>query len=256
MGQDRRSRDDRRSSFPERGGASTQLSEAIDRYVADEVPKKRNGGMYAFTLPWWKKNLGHLRLSDVTPAVLVEHRGKLARETYTRATPDSKRSTVRGKPARQFTRSSATVNRYLANLSHVFTVARKEWHWISHSPFDGVGLLDEGPGRVRFLSDDERERLLAETAKDKQLHTLTLAALSTAARAGELWTLIWRDVDLKDGRLYLRLTKNAEPRTAWVHGEALRLLREHGKAPHLDNDRVFVSKTGKRYRYGPAFRAV
>jgi hypothetical protein len=140
------------------------LAEAIDRYVADEVPKKRNGGMYAFTMPWWKKNLGHLRLSEVTPAVLVEQRGKLARETCTRAKPESKQSTVRGKAARQFTRSSATVNRYLPNLSHVFTVARKEWHWISHNPFDGVRLLDEGHGRARFLSEEERERLLAETA--------------------------------------------------------------------------------------------
>jgi integrase len=147
------------------------------------------------------------------------------------------------------------VNRYLANLSHVFTVARKEWHWISHNPFDGVSLLDEGPGGVRFLSQEERERLLAETAKDPQLHTFTLMALSTAARAGELWTLTWRDVHLKDGRLHLRLTKNSQPRTAWVHGEALRLLRECGSTSHADDDRVFVSKTGKRYRYGPAFRA-
>jgi hypothetical protein len=79
------------------------LAEAIDRYVAEEVPKKRNGRMYAFTMPWWRKNLGYLRLSDVTPAVLVEQRGKLSRETYTRAKPESKRSTVHGKQARQFT---------------------------------------------------------------------------------------------------------------------------------------------------------
>jgi hypothetical protein len=156
------------------------LAEAIDRYVAEAVPKKRNGGMYAFTMPWWRKNLGHLRLSDVTPSVLVEQRGKLGRETYTRAKPESKRSAVRGRAARHFTRSAATVNRYLANLSHVFTVARKEWHWISHNPFDDVSLLDEGPGRVRFLSEDERARLLAETAKDRQLHTFTLQRISHA----------------------------------------------------------------------------
>ena len=230
------------------------LTQAIDRYVDEEVPKKRNGSMYAFTLPWWKRNLGHLKLADITAAVLVEYRGKLAREPYTRAKPESKRSTVRGKVARQYKRSPATVNRYLANLSHVFTVARKEWHWTSHNPFDEVSKFGESSGRVRFLSDDERERLLAETKKDPQLHTFTLMALSTAARAGELWNLTWRDVDLKEGRLHLRLTKNAQPRTAWVHGEAVRLLTEHSKLRRLDDDRVFVSKTGKRYRYGKAFR--
>jgi hypothetical protein len=44
----------------------------------------------------------------------------------------------------------------------VITVARKEWHWIAHNPFDGVGKFKEGKGSVRFLSDEERERLLAE----------------------------------------------------------------------------------------------
>ena len=228
---------------------------AIDRYVAEEVPKKRNGSMFAFTLPWWKERIGHLLLGDVTAAVLVEQRGKLGRETYTRAKPESKRSTVRGKQARQFKRTPATVNRYLANLSHVFTVARKEWHWVSHNPFDEVSLHREAKGRVRFLSEEERERLLAETAKDPQLHTFTVLALSTASRAGELWNLTWSDVDLKEGRLHLRLTKNAEPRSAWVHGEALKLLQEHGKVRRLNDDRVFVSITGKRYRYGPDFRA-
>jgi hypothetical protein len=84
-------------------------------------------------LPWWKERIGRLLLADVTAAVLVEQRGKLGRESYTRAKPESKRSTVHGKQPRQFKRSPATVNRYLANLSHVFTVARKEWHWLSHN---------------------------------------------------------------------------------------------------------------------------
>ncbi len=52
-------------------------------------------------------------------------------------------------------------------LSHVFTVARKEWHWVSHNPFDGVGKLREGRGRVRFLSEEERTTLLRETVKDR-----------------------------------------------------------------------------------------
>ena len=186
---------------------------------------------------------------------MVEHRGKLGREAYTRAKPASKWSVVKGKEARQFHRTPATVNRYLANLSHVFTVARKEWHWMSHNPFDGVSKLGESSGRVRFLSEDERVGLLAATVKDPQLHTFTLVALSTAARAGELWNLSWRDVDLKEGRLLLRKTKNSQPRTAWVHGEALRLLAEHGKVRRLGDDRVFVSKTGKRYRYEKDFRA-
>jgi integrase len=228
------------------------VAEAIDRYFAEELPKKRAGDMHRHNLPWWKKNLGHLKLADVTAPILVEYRGKLLREAYTRAKPESKRSLVKGGEAQRFSRNPSTVNRYLACLSHVFTVARKEWHWMGHNPFDEVGKFSEGKGSVRFLSEEERERLLAQTAKDPQLHTFTVLALATASRAGELWNLVWNDVELKEGRLLLRKTKNAEPRSAWIHGEALRLLREH-KERRLSNDRVFVSVTGKRYRYHDPF---
>lgn len=233
------------------------LGEAIDRYLREEVPKKRNGSMSRANLPWWKTKLGTVKLADVTPAILVEHRDKLARETYTRATPGSPHSSVKEGNARRFKRSSGTVNRYLTALSHVFTVARKEWHWMSHNPFDGVGKLKEPRGRVRYLSEDERERLLTETAKDPTLHTLVVLALSTAARAGELLKLRWRDIDLKEQRLLFRstTTKNAESRAVWLHSEALRLLKEHGKVRRLENDRVFQSPSGGVYEYAKVFKA-
>jgi site-specific recombinase XerD len=102
----------------------------------------------------------------VTPAILVEYRDRCSRETFVRSTPGSKRSAATGK-AKRFTRSPATVNRYLSVLSHVFTIARKEWHWVSHNPFDGVSKLKESRGRVRYLLEEERERLLEQTAKDR-----------------------------------------------------------------------------------------
>lgn len=109
---------------------------------------------------------------------------------------------------------------------------------------------------MRYLSEDERQRLLTETAKNQQLHTLVVLALSTAARAGELMSLSWRDVDLKDGRFFLRKTKNTQPRVIWVHGEALRLLKEHGKILRLDDDHVFLGATPRtRYDYHTPFKA-
>jgi integrase len=256
------------------------LGEAIDRYCTEELglpagadqkasaaflraeaaagrkPKKKDTRTRVTRLRWWKEKLGHLKLAEVTAAVLVEYRGKLGRETFTRADPNSKRTTLKeGEAAQEFKHDPATVNRYLAYLSHVFTIARKEWHWISHDPFDGVSRHKEGKGRVRYLTDDERTRLLKETAKDPQLHTVVVLALSTAARAGEITNLRWSDIELKDGRVLLRETKNTQPRTAWIHGEALKLLKEHGKVRRLDDDRVFVSAKGKQYRYHEPFVA-
>src|SRR5690606_19401930 len=127
---------------------------------------------------------------------------KLAREPYARANPKAKRTELKpSEKPKTYTRSNSTINRYLASLSHVFTVARKEWHWIAHNPFDGVSTLRENKGRTRYLTDEERTRLLKETVKDPTLHCLVVLALSTAARAGELLNLTWRDVDLKEGRL-------------------------------------------------------
>ncbi len=233
------------------------LGEAIDRYIAEELPKKRDGSMGRVNLPYWRKAIGHLKLADITPAILVEHRGKLARGKFLRAKPESKRSTVKkGEEPRRFQRSNATVNRYLTSLSHVFTVARKEWHWVSNNPLDGVSKLPESRGRVRALADDERKRLLIETAKDSTLHAFVVLALSTAARAGELLKLTWADVNLKDGRVLFRVTKNSQPRTIWLHGEAMRLLIDLGKVRRINDDHVFGSPSGTgAYGYHKLFKA-
>ena len=137
---------------------------------------------------------------------------------------------------------------------------------MSHNPFDAVGKLGESTGRVRFLSQEERERLLTETAKDPQLHTLVVLALATASRAGELVNLRWNDIEIEErpsptpegkpvetARVLLRQTKNAEPRAVWLHGEALKLLKEHRERRPADDDRVFASIKGKRYDYSEPF---
>ncbi|MGO8829449.1 MAG: hypothetical protein ACLQT5_09395 [Steroidobacteraceae bacterium] len=57
----------------------------------------------------------------------------LAAEPYTRAKPDAKRSSLRaGETANEFKLKRATIDRYYTVGSHVFTVARKDWHWIAH----------------------------------------------------------------------------------------------------------------------------
>jgi integrase len=232
------------------------LGESITRYLEEVVPTKRDERTRRIRLRWWSEKLGHLKLAELSPQVIVEYRGKLSRDTFTRAKVSSKRTTVPdGKAAAQFKRTGATINRYLAALGHVLAIARKDWQWLQSNPFDGVSKLKEGRGRVRFLSEDERTRLLAATAKDPQLHTFVVLALSTAARAGELVNLRWRDVELKEQRVLLRVTKNSQPRALRIHGEALRLLKEHGKVRVLDDDRVFISLKGKRYRYEKLFGA-
>ena len=245
------------------------LADAIDRYTEEELPKKRADTMHRYCLPWWRARLGHLKMADITPVAIVDARSQLAREPYTRARQGAKRTLLKpGEKPAEYKRSNSTVNRYLEVLSHVFTIARREWHWISSNPMEGVSKLHEGPGRVRYLSEEERAALLRETAKDPQLHCMVMLALSTASRAGELLNLQWRDVDLKEGRMLLGRkpgqqskleTKNGQARAVWAQGEALRLLQERAQTPHRDDGCVFSSPSRRggqsRYNYHDPFVA-
>lgn len=233
------------------------VADAIDRYLLEEVPRKKNGGMHRACLPWWRKRIGHLRLAELSPAAIAAERGRLSRESFSRANPKAKRTSLgEGEQPRTYVRSPATVNRYLAALSHVLTVARREWHWLSHSPFDGVSKLRESRGRIRHLSDAERRKLLQATASNPSLHVLTMLALSTAARAGELVSLKWADIDLDEGRAILRDTKNGTDRIAWIAGDALRLMREREASRDPRAVIVFPGRGGRgRYDYKPDFRA-
>ena len=115
------------------------LSEMVDRYTREIFPRKSASSMTMQTqqLGWWKEQLGTYVLADITPALIAEYRDLLARS-----------------------QANSTVNRYLSALSHAFTVAVKEWGWLEESPMRKVSKPKEPRGRVRFLSDDERERLL------------------------------------------------------------------------------------------------
>jgi integrase len=255
-------------------GRKRNLGEAIDRYLAEVLPLKKDGSMYRFTLRWWKEKHGEKKLGEISRGWLASARAELLTGTFTRATLGSKRSEAEA--AEAFQRSPATANRYMAALSHVFTMICGDWEWLQpgQNPFAGLSKLKEAKGRTRHLSDEEKSRLMAETVKDTQLHVLVCVALATAARAGELVGLKWSQVQISEdgteGRLLLLDTKNGEDRMAWVFGDALLLLRDHkarnmriitGKGEEIPaSDVVFPGQWSHKgqtfgvYDYMPRFR--
>lgn len=136
--------------------------------------------------------------------------------------------------------------RYLAVFSHAFTVAVKEWGWIESNPVLKATKPTEPRGRVRFLSDNERETLLTacRDSSNPWLHTCVVVALSTGMRRGELMGLTWKDVDLQAGRIVLQETKNGERRVVPLTGPALTLLKDHAKVRRLDTGLLFPSCRG------------
>ena len=205
------------------------LAELINRYIRDVMPSKpKSAADQTQQLEWWRDQMGSYALSDITPSLIAEYRDKLA-----------SCMTVRGTM-----RSPATVNRYLAALSHAFTIAVTEWEWLNDSPMRKVRKPTESRGRVRFLSDDERTRLLTacKESSNPYLYTVVVIALSTGMRKEEIMGLTWDDVDLNRGRAILHETKNGERRAVAMAGHALELLKHLGKVRRIDNKFIFPSK--------------
>ena len=63
------------------------LAELIDRYIKEILPRKASKSIFATNqaqqLNWWKEQIGPYVLSDVTPARIVEARGRLKRSPAT-----------------------------------------------------------------------------------------------------------------------------------------------------------------------------
>jgi integrase len=133
----------------------------------------------------------------------------------------------------------------MAALSHCFTVAVNEWQWLEDSPTRKVKKPQEPRGRVRFLSDNERDRLLraCRDSDSRDLYLAVVLALSTGARRMEILSLHWNNVDFNRRVAVLEDTKNGERRVLPLAGSALELLRERSKVRRLDTDLVFPGRT-------------
>ena len=227
------------------------LGELITRYLRDVMPNKpRSAVDQTRQLNWWKAQLGSYTLVDVTPALLAEYRDKLASGMHpdggmTRQIkqPNGKTKTLPVEP-----RLPATIARYLAALSHAFTIAIKEWGWLESNPMMRVTKPKQPQGRVRFLSEEEREALLREckASDHPDLYTAVVLALSTGARRMELLGLRWEQVDLNRKVITLYETKNGEIRALPLVNHAHELMKERAKVRRIDTTLVFPdAKTDK-----------
>jgi integrase len=219
------------------------LGELLDRYIKFEVPKRRSSQKkYEAQLIFWKKELGHLVLKDVTPAVIAEVRDKLL------TAPLDRNRHYKKEPVQSSTKGPATVVHYMASLSHAFSVARREWMWVEENPVLKVRKPLLPAGRSRFLNDKEREALLkaCQQSPCPYLYPVVVLALSTGARYGEIMGLRWEDVDLTRGMAKLEKTKNGEKRAIPITGHALNVLSEFKRTrQRLDSPFLFARQDGK-----------
>lgn len=207
------------------------LADAIERYLKLLPEGVQSTTDKTYQLNYWKGELGSYAFAHITPALILSAREKLA-----------DLPTERGNRKR----TPATVNRYTAALSHLYTVAYKEWGWADENPFHKLSKLKEPKGRVRFLSDDERVKLLdaCQQSKNPFLYDIVVLCLLSGARRMEINGLRWRDVDLQRKRIIFEKTKNGEVRAIPLSEEALEILeKRYDKEKHLPGHWVFPSMT-------------
>lgn len=197
------------------------FNDLVTRYYSEILPNynEKEQKERKSKLEWWDKNMGHYLLSDITSVAISEQKSKM-------------------------TQGAATVDKYIKNLSHAFTIAVNDWGWLEENPVKKVTCPKLPDGRVRFLDDEERGKLLkaCKESSNTWLYPCVILALSTGMRQGELMGLSWQDVNLNEGYLILHKTMNGTRRHVPLSGLALLLLHEHAKVRRLDTQLLFPGK--------------
>jgi integrase len=149
-------------------------------------------------------------------------------------------------PARK--KSPATVRRYLAALSHAFSVAMREWGWLEDNPFLKITKPPESRGRTRYLDRRELARLLeaCQSSKNPHLYAMTVLGVSTGMRLGEMAWLRRKDIDCDKAQIVLERSKNNDPRVVPLAGRALALLKARLGRPGKPHELVFPGRNPEK----------
>lgn len=170
------------------------LHEALNRYQEQVTPlKKGAAGERNYIRRWQRHPLAAFPLLAIRGHHLALHRDNRLNEGI----------------------SGSTLQKEFALISHLYKVARTDWGFEDLvSPTSMFRKPKIARGRDRRFRGDEEARLLAycEMKGDLRLMNLIILATETAMRRSEMLGLTRDDVDLDSRLLYLRDTKNGEPR--------------------------------------------
>lgn len=149
-------------------------------------------------------------------------------------------------------RAPRTAQHVLAVFRLVWNHARKRSVVENDSPTRAIEVGKINNQRTRFLKPEEAQKLL-DTVKDldEKAYSLTVAALYTGARLGELTGLTWSAIDLEEDTKSITLlhTKTGKPRVLPIASPLHEILKAapQGEADEL----VFTNSNGEKWREAP-----
>lgn len=192
----------------------TLLSDLIDRYIESELdPSSTNYQTRLGQLRWWKKELGHCIITNVTEDLISRALEKLQK------TPDRY-----GKP-----RKNATINRYSTTLSCLLKKASKEWRLIPRNPVRNLKKKREVKQKKKVLTFKECQKLLKICQDHPAPYILPLVSilLCTGFRKSEAIALPRKHFSIDREEILLENTKNGEYRVVPIVQPALGYLKEY-----------------------------
>lgn len=213
-----------RGVWVSRGEAeATTLCEALERYEEEVTPGKKSAeGERSFLRVWRATTMAKRSLASIRSADVAKLRDLWLKEYQ-----------------------PSTVLRRLAVLSHVFTIARKEWGMESLSnpvelvrkpqpdnartrrievqppSADASANIEEGAGRK--AREGELERIVA-ASNSVLLPAIITLAVETAMRRSEIVGLRWEHIDLDRRVAHLPSTKNGSSRDVPLSSRAVGVL--------------------------------
>lgn len=141
------------------------LGDAIDRYIKEVTSQKRGVRFEEMRLNAALLHFGDVPLSQIDTPDLAKWR-------------DKRLETVTG----------STVVREANILRNLWNIARKEWKWVTHYPFDGLRLPKENQPRQAIWKWQQIKRVLRapRTGKTREMQLAFHIALRSGMRLSEV----------------------------------------------------------------------
>lgn len=142
-----------------------------------------------------------------------------------------------------------TIKRALDTLSVIWNTAKRMGVVTGDSPVTAAKRPRQDNKRVRFFSRPEAASLLSLLKADCiDTHDICLLSLLAGLRLGECLSLVWADVNLDDGTIFVKDTKTRRDRHAYVIAELREMFRRrlNGQAKSAP---VFANALGQVPNY-------
>ena len=172
--------------------------------------KKKSWQRDENSIQFLEVHFGGMLLSKITPLDIEDYKTKrINGEVKLKPKPGASRSRT------DWRVQPATINRELACLKHMFSLAKK-WKMADENPVKEVQFFQERQIEMKILTREEIERLIDSASL--QLRPILIIALNTGMRKGEILRLRWNDIDFENQYISLWETKSNRPRKIPMSG--------------------------------------